>query len=89
FKKENPVYGAKQLPTEVQSAVNQTDGQMIIEVAIPISYIEKVQSNWKSVRLGIGYYDFDDNGENSTTHFWYPGWTESDDLPGSGMLFKE
>jgi hypothetical protein len=90
FKEDKPVYGEEYLPVKIESAVKKTDQGMDIELAIPIEYLDKVQGRpWKNLRLGIGYYDFDSSGSEQTTHFWYPAWNTKDDIPGSGMFFKE
>jgi hypothetical protein len=61
-----------------------------MEIAFPLEYINKMSKvDWSSLRLGIGYYDYDRQDENPTTHFWFPAWNAKDDIPGSGTLFKE
>ena len=90
FKEKDPVYGEKYLPVKVTSAVQKTDKGIQVEMAIPTSYLDKMQGeSWKNFRLGIGYYDFDSNGTEQTSHFWFPAWNTARDIPGSGMVFKE
>ena len=90
FKKDKPVYGEKYLPTTIKSAVKMTEKGAQLEIAVPVEYLNKMNGgNWSSVRLGIGYYDHDANDEEATTHFWFPAWNEKEDIPGSGMLFRE
>ncbi|MEX0312613.1 MAG: sugar-binding protein [Allomuricauda sp.] len=90
FKKENPVYNEKGLPTAVATEVNMTETGAILELAVPMAYINKMSGNdWSSIRFGIGYYDHDADDENETTHFWFPTWSGSEDIPGSGMFFRE
>lgn len=90
FKKENPIYNENELPVEVKSALVKTETGAQMEMAIPLEYLNKMNDDpWSSVRLGVGYYDYDSNDEEATTHFWFPAWTESSDIPGSGMMFKE
>ena len=90
FKKENPVYGENRLPTNVSTEVKMTETGATMEIAIPLEYINKVSGgNWSSVRFGLGYYDYDTQDENATIHFWFPAWNGADDIPGSGILFKE
>lgn len=90
FKEKDPVYGEKYLPVEVTSAVQKTDKGIQVEMAIPVSYLDKMQGeSWKNFRLGVGYYDFDSNGTEQTSHFWFPAWNTESDIPGSGMVFKE
>lgn len=88
FKSKKPVYNEDSLPVAVTSALKKTATGAQLEMAIPMSYLEEMSNGpWNSLRLGVGYYDFDAN-EEPTTHFWFPAWTENSDIPGSGMLFK-
>ena len=90
FKEEAPVYGEARLPVKVESAVKKTATGVQLELAIPLEYLNKMQQkDWTSVRLDLGYYDFDAKGEKKTTHFWFPAWYDLEDIPGSGMMFKE
>lgn len=90
FKKENPVYNQNRLPTEVKTEVKPNDTGATMEIAFPMEYIEKMGgTDWSSLRFGLGYYDYDTGDENPTSHFWFPAWNASEDIPGSGMLFKE
>ncbi|NNK31079.1 MAG: hypothetical protein HKP04_09500, partial [Flavobacteriaceae bacterium] len=45
--------------------------------------------DWSSLRLGVGYYDFDRQDSKPTSHFWFPAWNATKDIPGSGMMFRE
>ncbi|MCE2613543.1 metallophosphoesterase [Flavobacteriaceae bacterium D16] len=90
FKTKNPVYGESRLPTEITTEVKMTETGATMEIAFPLEYINKMSEvDWSSLRLGIGYYDYDRQDENPTTHFWFPAWNAKDDIPGSGTLFKE
>ncbi|MEO0571235.1 MAG: metallophosphoesterase [Bacteroidota bacterium] len=90
FKKENAVYDASNLPTKVitTSSINGTGATM--EIAFPLEYIKKMGGvSWSQLRFGIGYYDYDENDESPTSHFWFPSWSGGQDIPGSGILFRE
>ena len=90
FRSNNPVYGGSRLPTEVTSEVQMTKTGATIEMAFPLEYIEKMSGgDWSSLRFGIGYYDYDRQDEGATTHYWFPAWNAQNDIPGSGMLFKD
>ncbi|MBW8243495.1 metallophosphoesterase [Muricauda oceani] len=90
FKEENPIYNEDSLPVKVESALTKTQTGAKMEMAIPIEYLNKMHEGpWTSLRLDVGYYDFDEADEGSTTHFWVPAWNENSDIPGSGMLFKK
>jgi hypothetical protein len=90
FKTKNPVYDEARLPAAVTSAVKRTATGATLEIAFPMEYIEKMGgADWSSLRLGLGYYDYDARDAEPTTHFWFPAWNATDDVPGSGMLFRE
>ncbi len=90
FKKENPVYGENRLPLKVTTEVLRRENGATLEMAFPLDYIQKMGGdNWSSLRFGLGYYDYDSDDENPTTHFWFPAWNSNEDIPGSGILFKE
>lgn len=77
------------LPVQVQSAVQKTATGRTVELAIPITYLDKMHmKTWSDFRLDIMYYDYDAMGEKRTEHFWYPSWSNKENIPGSGMLFK-
>ena len=72
------------------SAVQRTATGATLEVAFPMAYIEKMGgADWATLRLGLGYYDYDAQDAEPTTHFWFPAWNDAGDVPGSGMLFRE
>ncbi|MCW5911128.1 MAG: metallophosphoesterase [Cyclobacteriaceae bacterium] len=59
------------------------------EVAIPITYVQKLQgNNWQTLRLNVVVQDKDSNSETKRV-FWYPNWREGDNIPGSGMFFRK
>ncbi len=90
FKTKNPVYNAERLPTQVTSEVKITENGATIEIALSLDYItQSSDDNWSSLRFGLGYYDYDAEDEGATTHFWFPAWNSTQDIPGSGMLFKK
>jgi len=90
FKNNNAVYQENRLPTKVKSEMVKTENGATLELAFSLDYIRKMGGDdWSSLRLGIGYYDHDADDENATSHFWFPAWNSSEDIPGSGLLFKE
>jgi hypothetical protein len=90
FKENDPIYREDLLPEGVKSVVRKTETGAQMEMAVPIAYLDKMYGGkWSSLRLGVGYYDFDADDEGATTHFWFPAWNGKNDVPGSGMLFKE
>ncbi len=90
FKNENPVYLADRMPEGTESAFKQTKDGIDLEIKFPIEYLNNQQDgSWKTFRLGILYYDYDKGGEERTEFFWFPSWATDDNLPGSGMIFRE
>lgn len=90
FKEKDAVYNLDRLPEGVRSAISKNDKGVQVEVAFPVSYLDKMHTKpWTNVRLGVGYYDYDGDGEERTEHYWYPAWNSDENTPGSGMMFKE
>ena len=90
FKEKDAVFNADRLPPGIESAVVRNEKGIQVELAFPAEYLNKMQAGpWSSVRLGVGYLDFDDNGKERTEHYWYPAWNSEENIPGSGMIFKE
>ncbi|UII74888.1 metallophosphoesterase [Flagellimonas sp. HMM57] len=90
FRSEKTVYREERLPVKILAAQKKTDKGMHMEFSIPVSYLNgKYGDDWSSLRFGIGYSDYDTEDENPTYHFWFPAWNDEEDIPGSGMLFKE
>ncbi len=90
FKDDESVLWKDRLPEGVTSKMTPTKDGVHVEMIIPAKYLnEKQLKDWTSLRLGIGYYDFDEEGESRTEHYWYPAWGTSNSIPGSGMMFKE
>ncbi len=90
FRENGPVYNAESMPEGVVSAFSKTENGAQVEMVFPAKYLdEKQMKSWSTVRLGVGYYDFDKNGEERTEHYWYPAWNSAENIPGSGMIFKD
>ena len=89
FREKDAVYQADGLPTEVKTAYKKTEDGVTVELAVPLSYLEKMQNgNWKEFRLAVGYYDFDDNGESRTEHYWFYPWGSEGSIVGEGTFFR-
>jgi hypothetical protein len=87
---EKALYESNDLPEGILHKVNVNGQTATAEMAIPISYLNKMQQqDWKNVRIGIGYYDFDEGGEERNDHMWFPAWTTGETIHGSGMMFKK
>ena len=89
FRDKDAVYQPDVMPTEVKTSYTTTEKGVAIELAIPLSYLDKMQNgNWKDFRLAVGYYDFDDNGESRTEHYWFSPWGSEGSIVGEGTFFK-
>ncbi|MCB0484732.1 MAG: metallophosphoesterase [Flavobacteriaceae bacterium] len=89
FKEKDAVYHPEALPEGIESAYKIDNNTITMELAVPMSYLDSKQlSAWQYVRLGVGYYDMDKD-QKKTTHFWYPSWDDTKNIPGSGMIFKK
>lgn len=58
------------------------------EIAIPIEYVQQQQGDlWQSVRVNVVVQDKD--SKSSSRINWQPNWRDRDNLPGSGMFFRD
>ena len=90
FKDVDAVLWEDRLPVGVTSTAVMTKDGAHVEMTIPAKYLdEKQMQDWSSLRLAIGYFDVDENGESRTEHYWQPAWGTENSVPGSGMMFKE
>ncbi|NNF36694.1 MAG: hypothetical protein HKN68_21510 [Saprospiraceae bacterium] len=87
---EGALYESADLPDGILHQVKVNGQEATAEMAIPVSYFNKMQQqDWQSVRIGIGYYDFDEGGKERNDHMWFPAWTTAETIHGSGMMFKK
>ncbi|RLD68525.1 MAG: hypothetical protein DRI95_02725 [Bacteroidetes bacterium] len=77
----------KDLPKGALVKCQATNSGYFVEMALPIDYIKKRQSeDWKSLRFNL-YIDNLDK-KDVTRYWWQPDWRGSDNIIGSGMFFK-
>lgn len=58
------------------------------EIAIPLEYVQRQQGDlWQSVRVNVVVQDKDSKSSSRVT--WQPNWRDRDNLPGSGMFFRD
>ena len=75
------------LPQGAQVKCQVVDSGYFIEMALPIDYIKKRQSeDWKSIRLNLYIDNLDD--KDVTRYWWQPSWRGANNIIGSGMFFK-
>ena len=59
------------------------------EIAIPVSYLNKMQeTEWEAFRLNVAVDDFDDSG-NGLQLQWWPDWRRDHSILGSGTFFRQ
>lgn len=58
------------------------------EIAIPLEYVKNLQGDqWQNVRVNVVVQDKD--AKSSERVMWQPNWRERDNIPGSGMFFRD
>ena len=58
------------------------------EIAIPISYVQEQQGeHWQNLRVNILVQDKD--AKSSVRTMWQPNWSSRNNIPGSGMFFRD
>ncbi|MCB0644620.1 MAG: hypothetical protein KDC44_23410, partial [Phaeodactylibacter sp.] len=77
-------------PAGTQYVCRAVEGGYQLEVAFPISYFNDRQAdNWKTARINIVLQDYDSKFTEGKRLFVFPDWRYGDNVPGSGMFFKE
>jgi esterase/lipase len=77
------------LPEGTKTACVVTDTGHITEVAIPVSYLNKMQGEpWKEFRLNIAVDDYD-SGKDGKQLWWRPHWRSKDNFVGSGTFRRK
>jgi hypothetical protein len=90
FKETSSIYYEESVPEGVISEFKITKSGVQIELAIPVSVLDKMnQGSWKTARLAIAYIDSDNGGKETNQIWWFPGWNTVKTINGSGMMFRE
>jgi hypothetical protein len=80
---------AERLPEGVRIACVRAEGGTAAEIAIPASYLDRMQGGaWKAVRLSVGVYDRDTPEDKFLQVLWRPKWSGGG-CPGSGTFRRE
>ncbi len=83
------LYRKDQLPEGIRAVCKKTPDGYVTEVAIPVSYLNKMQgTDWQNIRLNVAVSDYDKEGNHQTQIFWKPDWRGDDNYVGSGMFQK-
>ncbi|MDX1906986.1 MAG: sugar-binding protein [Bacteroidia bacterium] len=83
------VFMPEALPPGTQTACRRTATGYVVEAAIPIAYLDKMQGKtWESFRFNIGMSDIDNQGAHTTVISWQPDWRSAANILGSGMFRK-
>jgi len=88
-KVQDKLYNIRWLPKGTKAVSKKTKEGFVTEVAIPLSYVKKMQGeDWESVRLNISVTDHDNDHSHRTTLWWRPDWRYKDNYIGSGIFKK-
>ncbi len=80
-------YGPMNGPGAPQVAWSRTDGGYAMEIAVPVSYLDRVQGkSWEAFRLNIAEDDFDYPGRPGAQIWWRPDWRRPLNYAGSGTF---
>lgn len=83
------LYQADELPEGTQVATKRTNDGYVVELAIPLAFLnEKQDGNWDGFRLNIAQIDIDNGGSHQSTIFWKPDWRGEDNYLGSGIFSR-
>ena len=81
---------SKGTPKDVQRVCKVVEGGYIMEMALPISYIQEKQGeNWQHIRMNILITDYDDQMASKTLNWLFPNWRSKENVIGSGVFSKE
>ena len=70
-------------------ASQRIKGGYTMELAIPTSYLEKMQGGpWKEFRLNLGINDMDHYRDKGSELWWKPRWHEPRNFAGSGTFVR-
>ncbi len=83
------IYQQERLPEGTQISTSKTRAGFDVEVAIPVSYFNKMnQGEWQNFRFNASFSDYDKNA-SKTNLWWKPEWSSDLNYVGSGMFFKK
>ncbi len=84
------IFYEDKLPAGAQyRCVAQSDGEYVLEAAMPMAYIKERQGdNWRSVRFNMVVQDRDLGSEEWPRYQFMPDWRGGENFVGSGLFFK-
>lgn len=86
-KVNDKLYNIKWLPKGTKAASRKTKQGFVTEVAIPLSYVKKMQGeNWESIRLNVSVTDHDNDNSHRAVLWWRPDWRYKGNYVGSGVF---
>ncbi len=85
---KNSVWDMDDKEKELTWACTRNANGYALELAVPVDYFKKLQSDWRTLRLNIVVQDKDSNGQSKRV-FWQPNWRDANTIPGSGMFFRK
>lgn len=77
-------------PAGLQRVCKTTGDGYVLEMAIPIFYLQERQgTRWKTFRLNVSVVDWDKTDSHSSQIHFQPDWTSRNNVMGSGMFFRD
>ena len=92
---QDQAYRHEKLPRELKAVSRATSTGHETEIAVPVSYLNKMQKKkWEAIRLNIAIDDYDhadqahaQKGQPSGTQIWWqPDWRTPENITGSGTF---
>ncbi len=76
-------------PEGMQTVCVKTDTGLVVESAIPVAFLDRIQGKpWESFRLHVIVDDYDGEEDSGSQLWWRPLWMGNDSFPGSGMFLR-
>ena len=89
-KVNDKIYRGERLPEGFKAVTRRTAKGYQSEVAIPLSYVKKMQGSddWQGLRLNVAIQDYDQDYQHQTMIPWRPSWRTEQNFIGSGIFRK-
>jgi hypothetical protein len=86
---EGNVYMRQLLPPGTKTWCKRTAEGYVVEVALPLSYLDAMQREpWKHFRFNPAVHDVDKAGAHDSFLFWLPDWRGEGNIAGAGLFRK-
>lgn len=75
---------------KVPFSCRSTADGYVMEMALPLSYVKKVQGdNWRHLRINLVSLDWDADSNAKPVYYWKPDWRSAQNQVGAGLFFRE